>query len=584
MLNSLWSAVVVGRGRKRGRGGWRQQLAADPEPEEAAGPSRVGLRHLLKWCEGHESAYEVKVHMDDAMGDGLKHPMIQKLAGIGKGGKQHCHADLVSLLGTCGIPQLLTEVEDSYTSCVLLPSTLLGLMHKHYRGEFGRRLGAKVDMLRDFWSQFMSKPVNREWASHHPVLRGRSAADLECMVPCTIHQDAGPYSKKSSCDCWSFSSLLANGNETLTKYLMATSIKLSGQKPSDRAWSIILKDFDDLSTGLVKGAPVARDEDGTVWSFVLLFAKADQECQCVEWGLPHYGGQDEVCTECLANRTNRPFTDLSAGAKWRQTEKMPVEFYLQRPRQPLHPLLASHYFTRWFCYLDIMHLLDCKGVAAWTFGGLLHHLLRDDRLGPNREERLAVINSRRASWYTNRPGSHIMPKIFMASCKNNGWADLSGPAIKAAVTRGAAGFFQSLCHEFYAGDTAFDVAIRAVLDNLAAIYKLFYESPMFLSDAAVALLKRQCIDFGENYQRLRGWAKDTGQLAWPVRPKVHKMQHLPLFAAVINPVFVQCYAEESLVGTTVRVWRRSMSGRYKGVVQKTVLLKRVAGLMCNFEL
>eukprot|EP00969_Alexandrium_andersonii_P201922 8922233-Alexandrium_andersonii.AAC.1 len=242
---------------------------------------------------------------------------------------------------------------------------------------------------------------------------------------------------------------------------MASSIKVPGAKPLDKAWPMILKDFDDLSTGFVNGSPIARDADGTVWRFVLLFAKADQDCQCVEWGLPHYGAKDEVCTECLANRTNRPFTDLSSGAKWRDTECMPVEFYKQRPKQPLHPLLASHYFTRWFCYLDLMHLMDCKGVTAWTYGGLLYHLLRDGRLGHNREQRLALINTRRAAWYSSHPGSHILPKIFMANCTNNGWADLSGSAIKAAVTRGAVGFFQSLCHEFYSGDSEFEVALRA---------------------------------------------------------------------------------------------------------------------------
>ena len=98
------------------------------------------------------------------------------------------------------------------------------------------------------------------------------------------------------------------------------------------------------------------------------------------------------------------------------------------------------------------------------------------------------------------------------------------------------------------------------------------------------LRKKLCIEFGENYQKLRDWARDAGQLAWPVRPKVHKMQHLPQCCAVINPTAVQVYGEESLVGTTVRVWKKSMAGRYTGVVQRNVLVKRLTGLMCHFEL
>ena len=116
--------------------------------------------------------------MDDAMRDGLTHPMIQRMAGIGSGGKQHCHAGLLSLLEYCGIPQVLTDVPDSYTSSVLLPSTYISIMHKYYRDEFGRRLGAKVEVLRRFGSQFFSRPVNREWASTHPFSAGQNIGRL----------------------------------------------------------------------------------------------------------------------------------------------------------------------------------------------------------------------------------------------------------------------------------------------------------------------------------------------------------------------------------------------------------------------
>ena len=43
---------------------------------------------------------------------------------------------------------------------------------------------------------------------------------------------------------------------------------------------------------------------------MLLFAKADEDCRSNDWGLPHYSAKDEVCSECLANRSTRPYTDL----------------------------------------------------------------------------------------------------------------------------------------------------------------------------------------------------------------------------------------------------------------------------------
>ena len=42
-----------------------------------------------------------------------------------------------------------------------------------------------------------------------------------------------------------------------------------------------------------------------------------------------YNGAYEVCSECLANRTNRPFTHMRADAVWRLAEQLPWDVYLQ---------------------------------------------------------------------------------------------------------------------------------------------------------------------------------------------------------------------------------------------------------------
>ena len=61
------------------------------------------------------------------------------------------------------------------------------------------------------------------------------------------------------------------------------------------------------------------------------------------------------------------------------------------------------------------------------------------------------------------------------------------------------------------------------------------------------------------------------------------MQHVPELLGVINPVRAQCYGDESLMGATVAVWRRSMSGRYKNKIQRVVLTKRLTGLLLRLE-
>ena len=99
----------------------------------------------------------------------------------------------------------------------------------------------------------------------------------------------------------------------------------------------------------------------------------------------------------------------------------------------------------------------------------------------------------------------------------------------------------------------------------------------------IAELKEICIKLGEGYQRLREHARVAQTLSWPVRPKTHRMQHVPLMSAVINPVFVQCYSEESQIGTTTRLWKRSIAERYQATVQGAVLVKRLVGLLLRLE-
>ena len=130
---------------------------------------------------------------------------------------------------------------------------------------------------------------------------------------------------------------------------------------------------------------------------VFSFAKADEECQCQAWGLPHYNS-NEPCSECLANRTDKPFADLKVTTAWRSTAPSLQRLTCARVRRSRHPVLASPLATRMMCYLDLMHLVDCKGVASWLFGGVLFFLLKEPALGPTRKLRLDRVNSDRIVW------------------------------------------------------------------------------------------------------------------------------------------------------------------------------------------
>ena len=286
--------------------------------------------------------------------------------------------------------------------------------------------------------------------------------------------------------------------------------------------------------------------------------------------------------DCLANRTDMPFTDLSASAPWRPTFHMTVAQHRARCRQPHHPLIASRAFTRYLCYADVMHVCDCKGAWALSYGGILDNCIRLVALGPNQAARLAVINADRVAYFREHNGS--FPKIRLINIHDaNGWANLSGPAFKAAITRNGARFFQQIVEKYFTGEDELCTNMRKLIASIVQFNEILYTADMFMSAAEIGAFEAATLRFGEAYQALREVSRRNERLAFNVTPKVHKVQHFPIFARVINPAFLSCYGEESLIGTTMTVWKCSVKSQYRDFVQRNVLVKRLLGLFLRFE-
>ena len=129
-----------------------------------------------------------------------------------------------------------------------------------------------------------------------------------------------------------------------------------------------------------------------------------------------------------------------------------------------------------------------------------------------------------------------------------------------------------------------DATLRAVVAALDDLYNELYDAPMFPPDPTVARVRQLCLDFGKAYQRMRELSRRSGIYAFAVTPKTHKVQHIPKLATCINPVRVQVYAEESMMGSVTSTWRGSKHGRYRKVVQNVVLVKQLTGVLLRFEL
>ena len=129
----------------------------------------------------------------------------------------------------------------------------------------------------------------------------------------------------------------------------------------------------------------------------------------------------------------------------------------------------------------------------------------------------------------------------------------------------------------------FESAMVQIVRLYQELTSLLWDYGRFLPPDHVARVKTVCIDFGEQWMKCREFSRQCEFLGFQITPKVHKVQHVPTMCKLINPAHVSCYAEESLVGTTTKVWKQSMSGCYQKGCQRRVLLKRLAGLFIRLE-
>ena len=186
-------------------------------------------------------------------------------------------------------------------------------------------------------------------------------------------------------------------------------------------------------------------------------------------------------------------------------------------------------------------------------------------------------------WYNERPGYHRLPKLRLKNVvAADGFAELHSPLIKAANKRAAAPLFRDLAQRHLSPHLPFDALVCQVLANLAEWYGILYDAPMFVPPPALERLQELTVSIGEDWMRLRELSRRASLLHWKITPKVHKLQHVPFYASILNPRFVQCHLEEGLIGTTAKVWQKTMRVRYASSVESVVLAKQTIGLLLRF--
>jgi len=300
----------------------------------------------------------------------------------------------------------------------------------------------------------------------------------------------------------------------------------------------------------------------------------------------HYNSK-EICASCLANDTNHPHTDNSENASWRDTFVTTTAAFKARFRRPWHPLVAHEIFTIYFIRYDMMHLNDHHGVASLLIGSVFDVQVCDQAgplPGANLEARLDFLNADIRGFYSHTLASSRLPKLKLDSFHGPGFAELRGPLVKAANTRGIIPYTVALQTRAVACNPTDDnkhalkctKAMNRLLDVL-------YRGDYFLSQADVDVVAMQCFKIGIHYQWLALDARTNGVARWAQRPKLHLLVgHIPSQARLINPVRVQGYVNESMVGTVANIYKKSMKGPHHAISAGVVMRKYCTGLALDW--
>lgn len=226
-----------------------------------------------------------------------------------------------------------------------------------------------------------------------------------------------------------------------------------------------------------------------------------------------------------------------------------------------------------------MHVLDLKGVIAHAAGSLLMHFVSNySSLGTTQQQRLDSLNQDMKTFQQNNGTRYLMPALRLTDLKKDTWHCLSGPLIKAANTRALIPWLRHIANEKLSPHGAYAVAARRIFDCLFEIEHIMYSASYFFTADEHARFEEAFFRLGENWMYLRNASRLARVDAWQVSPKVHLAMHLPYQARLINPRFVQCYSEESLVGKITKMWHATAHGPYKRGMQISCLMRYWTGL------
>ena len=121
------------------------------------------------------------------------------------------------------------------------------------------------------------------------------------------------------------------------------------------------------------------------------------------------------------------------------------------------------------------------------------------------------------------------------------------------------------------------------LTSIDDFYLISYDSGTCFTAAEYVRFQEVIVEIGNYHHGIRAICEARRFMVCQIKPKAHYLQHLATQGKLINPRAVQTYRAESFVGFVVNIWKGSVSGPYRRVVQRLVCIIFLVALLCELE-
>ena len=447
----------------------------------------------------------------------------------------------------------------------IFPHNFFEAIFKERYDVFCRAIRGTEGAIAEYWHELR----DTEFVRQHPLLRDKAHA-----IPIGVHGDAGPYSKQDSLLTISWNGLLGGGT-TRTKRFVFTFVRKADYTAEtlDRIFTLLSWSMNSMASGRhpeldwdnrhipnPSKAALAGEYTG-----VLTQIRGDWQFYCEIFQFPPWNGAVRMCWLCRASGAIRRlgFTDCSEQAGWRGTcwTDETWRAHLKGLGYAIPILLLLVVGLRLECItIDALHSIDL-GFASHVVGNTFWETIRRHAWSPGDQDANAAALDKAMVAHckdTNVPSrvQGQLSKERIRSTSDSGYPKLKA---KGAQTRHLAPFSLEVAKRFQRHEphpmARHDAIVVAVNALLCKLYRLMATSSQFFTDEA----KRQIVEIGNQlpqlYQQLYTEAARAGVKAWKMTPKVHLVQHLLIYHAMLwgNPAYYWCYCDEDLVGLVVEI-------------------------------